>query len=393
MPAPISRLRPKAGAGRAERLADLAEHLRAADLAVVDAPFGVVAGGGAVVVAGVDVADLVGGRVWAEPASRVKGTLAFMNAAVLPPGPRVAARRPDAGVAGPPAVVRRSSAAPASATCSRCASRNGRGSCSADPAAVREVFTAPADLMHAGDANAILRPMLGPSSVLLLDGAEHLHQRRLMLPAFHGERLRRYREIMVEATGRVLDALARRGGGRAAPARAGDHARGHRPRGLRRRASGRRRTSACARCSRRARPPDARAADGARSPRSALISPRIRRSSRASSRRRRRAAAARSPSAARAPDLAERDDVLSMLLLARDEDGRGLSDARAARRAHDAARRRPRDDGELARVGVRAARPHRRARSRASPATRGTPRPRSARRCGCARSSRSSPAA
>src|SRR4051812_16419653 len=59
----------------------------------------------------------------------------------------------------------------------------------ARPAAIREVFTAPADLMHAGDANAILRPMLGPSSVLLLDGAEHLHQRKLMLPAFHGERL------------------------------------------------------------------------------------------------------------------------------------------------------------------------------------------------------------
>ncbi len=74
----------------------------------------------------------------------------------------------------------------------------------ADPAVIREVFTAPADLMHAGDANGILRPMLGPSSVLLLDGAEHMHQRKLMLPAFHGERLRRYREIMVEATDRVL---------------------------------------------------------------------------------------------------------------------------------------------------------------------------------------------
>ena len=51
----------------------------------------------------------------------------------------------------------------------------------ADPAVIREVFTAPADLMHAGDANSILRPMLGPSSVLLLDGAEHMHQRKLML--------------------------------------------------------------------------------------------------------------------------------------------------------------------------------------------------------------------
>jgi cytochrome P450 len=74
----------------------------------------------------------------------------------------------------------------------------------ADPAAIREVFTASADLMHAGDANEILRPMLGPSSVLLLDGAEHMHQRKLMLPAFHGARLQRYRDIMVEATERAL---------------------------------------------------------------------------------------------------------------------------------------------------------------------------------------------
>src|SRR4051794_4907362 len=73
-----------------------------------------------------------------------------------------------------------------------------------DPTAIRQVFTAPADLMHAGDANSILRPMLGPSSVLLLDGAEHMHQRKLMLPAFHGERLERYRQIMVDATERAL---------------------------------------------------------------------------------------------------------------------------------------------------------------------------------------------
>src|SRR3954462_5837464 len=73
-----------------------------------------------------------------------------------------------------------------------------------DPAAIREVFTAPADLMHAGDANGILRPMLGPNSVLLLDGLEHLQQRRLMLPAFHGDRLERYRGIVVAATQRAM---------------------------------------------------------------------------------------------------------------------------------------------------------------------------------------------
>src|SRR3954447_19957617 len=88
-----------------------------------------------------------------------------------------------------------------------------------DPAAIREVFTAPADLMHAGDANAILRPMLGPSSVLLLDGPEHLHQRKLMLPAFHGRRIERYGQIMVDADRARARLLAGGGSGLAAPAR------------------------------------------------------------------------------------------------------------------------------------------------------------------------------
>ena len=47
--------------------------------------------------------------------------------------------------------------------------------------------------------------MLGPRSVLLLDGAEHLRQRRLMLPAFHGERMREYEQVMTAAADRTID--------------------------------------------------------------------------------------------------------------------------------------------------------------------------------------------
>ena len=57
-----------------------------------------------------------------------------------------------------------------------------------------------------------------------------------------------------------------------------------------------------------------------------------------------------------APDLAERDDVLSMLLLARDEQGEPMTRRRAARRADDAADGRPRDDRHLAGLGGRAPR-------------------------------------
>jgi cytochrome P450 len=65
-----------------------------------------------------------------------------------------------------------------------------------DPAVAKEVFQGDPALLHAGAGNVVLRPLLGPRSVLLLDGPEHLRQRRLMLPPFHGERMRAYGERM-----------------------------------------------------------------------------------------------------------------------------------------------------------------------------------------------------
>jgi cytochrome P450 len=73
-----------------------------------------------------------------------------------------------------------------------------------DPGDVRTVFTAGPQRTNAGEANEILRPTLGPHSLLLLDGDEHMRQRKLMLPAFHGERIDRYRQIMREATERAI---------------------------------------------------------------------------------------------------------------------------------------------------------------------------------------------
>ena len=66
----------------------------------------------------------------------------------------------------------------------------------ADPDHVKQVFTGDPDVFHAGEANVVLRPVLGPHSVLLLDGADHMAQRRLMLPSFHGERMQRYESVM-----------------------------------------------------------------------------------------------------------------------------------------------------------------------------------------------------
>ncbi len=75
----------------------------------------------------------------------------------------------------------------------------------ADPAAIKEIFTGDPALLRAGQANAPLAPVVGSRSVLLLDGAEHLRQRRLMLPPFHGARMARYGELMAEITEAELD--------------------------------------------------------------------------------------------------------------------------------------------------------------------------------------------
>jgi cytochrome P450 len=69
----------------------------------------------------------------------------------------------------------------------------------ADPDAIKTVFTG-GDAFRAGEANWILRPLLGPRSVLVLDGDDHLAQRRMLLPAFHGDAVRRYAATVAEIT-------------------------------------------------------------------------------------------------------------------------------------------------------------------------------------------------
>jgi len=64
------------------------------------------------------------------------------------------------------------------------------------PRDVEAVFKIDPEVARAGEGNRILEPVLGPSSVLLLDGKPHLRQRKLMLPAFHGARMAGYRELI-----------------------------------------------------------------------------------------------------------------------------------------------------------------------------------------------------
>jgi len=71
----------------------------------------------------------------------------------------------------------------------------------ARPDLVKALFTGDPAVFHAGEANAsVLEPALGPNSVLTLDDAPHMRQRKLLLPPFHGERVRRYGELILEVT-------------------------------------------------------------------------------------------------------------------------------------------------------------------------------------------------
>lgn len=74
-----------------------------------------------------------------------------------------------------------------------------------DPALVERILALPAEVATAGEDNAILAPLLGEHSVLMLDGAEHLRQRRLLLPFFHGERLRRHADLIASIAAAEVD--------------------------------------------------------------------------------------------------------------------------------------------------------------------------------------------
>jgi cytochrome P450 family 135 len=66
------------------------------------------------------------------------------------------------------------------------------------PDAVRAVFRLDPAIAPAGQSWEFLRPFAGAHSILLLDGEEHLRERRLMQGPFHGERMRAFAPMIGE---------------------------------------------------------------------------------------------------------------------------------------------------------------------------------------------------
>jgi cytochrome P450 len=73
-----------------------------------------------------------------------------------------------------------------------------------DPDEVKQVFTSPPEVLHPGEGARILEPVVGQNSLILLDEGAHLAQRKLMLPAFHGEKMQRLTGLMEEVTEREV---------------------------------------------------------------------------------------------------------------------------------------------------------------------------------------------
>ena len=67
------------------------------------------------------------------------------------------------------------------------------------------MFTGDTSVFKAGQANQFMSPTLGETSLLLLDESEHLRMRKLMLPPFHGEAVKRYAQVMAEIAAAEID--------------------------------------------------------------------------------------------------------------------------------------------------------------------------------------------
>lgn len=72
-----------------------------------------------------------------------------------------------------------------------------------NPQAIQKIFTADSKLFDSGRGNDIAKPLLGDTSIVLMDGDIHQRQRKLLMPPFHGERMRDYGDLIVTLTQQV----------------------------------------------------------------------------------------------------------------------------------------------------------------------------------------------
>ena len=74
-----------------------------------------------------------------------------------------------------------------------------------NPDGIEAMMTASPDLFDSGGGNWVLTPFVGETSLILLDGKAHQRQRRLLTPPFHGDRLRAYGQDIVQITHQAIE--------------------------------------------------------------------------------------------------------------------------------------------------------------------------------------------
>ncbi|MBD2018983.1 cytochrome P450, partial [Leptolyngbya sp. FACHB-36] len=72
------------------------------------------------------------------------------------------------------------------------------------PEALEAIFTAKPEQLSAGRGNSILTALLGEHGIVLLEGVAHQRQRQLLMPPFHGDRMRSYAQVIQEITEQVM---------------------------------------------------------------------------------------------------------------------------------------------------------------------------------------------
>jgi cytochrome P450 len=76
------------------------------------------------------------------------------------------------------------------------------------PEALEAIFTAKPEQLSAGRGNQILKVLLGENGIVLLEGEAHQRQRQLLMPPFHGDRMRSYADLIQGITQQVMSQWA-----------------------------------------------------------------------------------------------------------------------------------------------------------------------------------------
>jgi cytochrome P450 len=79
-----------------------------------------------------------------------------------------------------------------------------------EPQAVEQIFTAPSEQFQLGKITHVFRPFTGDRSLIMLDGEEHLRQRKLLIPPLHGKRMHFYQEVICELTAEEMQSIPKK---------------------------------------------------------------------------------------------------------------------------------------------------------------------------------------